>query len=262
MKKIIVIVLFLGVFSSLLVTNVLAQEGEAGKVTFSDLGSSEPAILVGNPFYRLKSLRWGVKKLFSNDFGLKKAILNEKAAEVKKVFSLNSRDESLSLKVLLEYQKIVMLYRLELANILKKGTLEDNRDVFAQILAHIRLFDEIEGTYLVNDAKVVLFDIQEQLVQSFELLVSKAIGLKNLDGVLNDLIGEDVIENVRYWEVLDSVYGFLDDEGLLSFMILNYSQDLQEKIKAEISFLDDEDRLGLENVLVDLVGTGRWVSSE
>ena len=86
-----------------------AQIVKNQEVTLKDLGVSDPGILPGNPFYFLKEWTRGVKQTFTFD-SIKKSevqlqIVNEQAAEIKKLKDLLPSSAKTLTKALDSYEK-------------------------------------------------------------------------------------------------------------------------------------------------------------
>src|SRR3989344_6012567 len=81
----------------------------AQTVTIADLGVEEPTLLPTNPFYFLKEFGRSVRQVFTfNPIAkakLELRIVNEKAAEVKKVQELRGEDEKGLAKAIRNYQE-------------------------------------------------------------------------------------------------------------------------------------------------------------
>ena len=66
MKKTLSTIGLVSIITTFLISPVFGANISTGGVSFDELGTSEPAILIGNPFYRLKDFRWGVVRFFTS----------------------------------------------------------------------------------------------------------------------------------------------------------------------------------------------------
>lgn len=262
MKKTLSIIGLVSIMTTFLISPVFGANISTGEVSFDELGTSEPAILIGNPFYRLKDFRWGVVRFFTSsadDLALKQSIFAEKAAEVKKVISLNSRKTEVVLEALNEYQSKATTYKIALLTLAKnREKIANANEALIQAIVHMRLIDEAMGSYYNGEIKTVLLDIESQLAQIVEVLAVKMVGIKNLS--FKGVEGKDLLSKIRDWETMDLIASFLEEDSSLSRVIKVYQKDCRRDILVEIGKMADSDRADFEEALENLTGTGRWIA--
>lgn len=179
--KFLFLILSLGL---LMGNNAFAQDDAAKivksqEVTTKDLGVSDPGMLPGNPFYFLKEWTREVKTSFSFN-SVEKAktqlqIVNERAAEIKKLKDLLPSSNKTFTKSLDNYQKSIDLLK-EKIDVLKDSSVAET-DIFLDQLAdsiikQIKLFSEIKDE--VGDKnKAKISELQEEIAQIVADIPSK-----------------------------------------------------------------------------------------
>jgi len=266
MKKTFISILTISLLGGFLFSSVLAAEDLVGEVSFSQLETEEPAILVGNPFYSFqKRFRLGVKRFFasdSQDISLKQQSLTETAAGVKKIFDLQSNNEELLLEALAEYQKEVTVYKLVIVNLVKGGEeLVDASGALVQALTHLQLSDDLSGGYFSSEVMAVLIDVQDQLTDVIDVLLVDMLGTRAGRGVLAEWSSESLTNQIRSWEVIDLVTDRLDAKDRLLKVLVGYNFGLEQKIEEQINALSEKALRKFESDLINLAGSHRWVES-
>lgn len=182
------------------------------EVTTKDLGVSDPGMLPGNPFYFLKE--WGreVKRTFSFNV-VKKAetqlqIVNERAAEIKKLKDLLPSGNKAFIKSLDNYQKSVDLLKERIESLTELSGSET--DVFLDQLAdsiikQIKLFSEIKDS--VGDKnKVKISELQEKITQIIADIPSKMETANDFKCRLEKVIknqSDSSLKEIAISEILD-----------------------------------------------------------
>ena len=163
---------------------VFAQEDavklvKSQEITTKDLGVSDPGMLPGNPFYFLKE--WGreVKKSFSFN-AVKKAetqlrIVNERAAEIKKLKDLLPSSAKTFTKALDNYDKSIDTLNDKIGSLKDLSGSDTNtflNQLADSVIKHIKLFSEIkDGSGDKNISKVS--GLQEKIAQIIADIPSK-----------------------------------------------------------------------------------------
>lgn len=141
------------------------------EVTVKDLGVSDPGMLPGNPFYFFKEWSREIKKSFSFN-AVEKAktqlqIVNERAAEIKKLKDLLPASNKTFIKSLDNYQKSIGNLKEKIGNL--KGPSSSETDIFLDQLAdsfikQTKLFSEMKDS--VGDKnKAKISKLQEEITQ-------------------------------------------------------------------------------------------------
>jgi uncharacterized protein DUF5667 len=172
--------LFLILISSMLLTGgVFAQEDVSQiiknqEVTLEDLGVSSAGILPSNPFYFLKEWTRGIKKTFAFS-AIKKAelqleIVNERAAEIKKLKELPLLDSKILTNALGTYKDGLDFLNKKIKDLnIEDGVINSRNDDFLNRLAgntikYIKLFSELkeEGS---DENNKLLSELQDKTVE-------------------------------------------------------------------------------------------------
>ena len=149
------------------------------EVTTKDLGVSDPGMLPGNPFYFLKEWSREVKTSFSFK-AVKKAetqlqIVNERAAEIKKLKDLLPSSAKTFTKALDNYDKSINTLNDRigaLKNLPGSDTNAFLNQLADSVIKHIKLFSEIkDGVGDKNTAKIS--GLQEKITQIIADIPSK-----------------------------------------------------------------------------------------
>lgn len=155
---------------------VLAQENvvriiKGQEVTIQDLGVSDPGMLPGNPFYFLKE--WGREVKTSLPYSsVKKAvvqlqIVNERAAEIKKLADLLPATNKAFVKSMDSYQKSIDVLNERIDSLKEFSSAETTvflNQLADSIMKQIKLFSEIKDQ--VGDKnKAKLSELQEKITQ-------------------------------------------------------------------------------------------------
>jgi hypothetical protein len=197
--------------------NVFAQEDavkivKSQEITTKDLGVSDPGMLPGNPFYFLKEWSREVKTSFSFK-AVKKAetqlqIVNERAAEIKKLKDLLPSSSKAFTKSLDNYQKGIDLLKERIENL--KGLSVSETNVFLDQLAdsiikQIKLFSEIKDE--VGDKnKAKISELQEKITQIIADIPSKMETANDFKCRLEKVIenqSDNSLKEITISEILD-----------------------------------------------------------
>jgi hypothetical protein len=155
-----------------------------GQITVEDLQASEPAILAGNPFYFLKGWSWQIKKAFSEniieELAISFQILNEKAAETKKITKIAPNSETSLAKALAEYQKAAYQYEISLKKVANLNSSQYSSEFLKfisssekQLITHLLLIDELKLITKQSQNQAILLDLAELIEKNLILIAQK-----------------------------------------------------------------------------------------
>ena len=146
-----------------------------GSITIEQLGVDEPAIVVSNPFYPIKSLMRDVSTSLNiskvSKVTARANTLNDKAAELLKIRTVAPANEKLLNRAINEYQTAVYQYGFALGRLSADGidgqvTLQLQKLVATTALAHLRLVDDLLASALPNGEQAVLVDVADRLADA------------------------------------------------------------------------------------------------
>lgn len=242
------LILALGTF---LVAGLALAQGDAVKivksqeVTAKDLGVSDPGMLPGNPFYFLKE--WGreVKTSFSFN-SVKKAetqlqIVNERAAEIKKLRDLLPSSNKTFAKSLDNYQKSVDLLKEKIDNLKELPGSETNvflNQLADSIIKQIKLFSEIkDGVGDKNKNKIS--ELQEKIIQIIADIPSKMETPNDFKCRLEKVIksqSDNSLKEITISEILDRLNEKMSKEARLE--LLKIKENLLIKFQGRLQSED------------------------
>ncbi|MEK7478509.1 MAG: DUF5667 domain-containing protein, partial [Patescibacteria group bacterium] len=252
---------------------ILAQEDaikivKSQEVTTKDLGVSDPGMLPGNPFYFLKE--WGREVKISFSFkAVKKAetqlqIVNERAAEIKKLKDLLPASNKSFVKSLDNYQKSIDLLNERIEDLsaplsgagsppearLAKGGASSGKgsssletDVFLNQLAdsiikQIKLFSEIkDGVGDKNKAKIS--ELQEKITQIIADIPSKMETANDFKCRLEKVIknqSDNSLKEITISEILDRFNEKMSKEARIE--LLKIKENLLIKFQSRLQSED------------------------
>ena len=230
--------------------SVLAQEDaikivKSQEVTTKDLGVSDPGMLPGNPFYFLKE--WGREVKISFSFkAVKKAetqlqIVNERAAEIKKLKDLLPASNKSFVKSLDNYQKSIDLLNERIEDL--KGVSVSETDVFLNQLAdsiikQIKLFSEIkDGSGDKNISKIS--GLQEKITQIIADIPSKMETANDFKCRLEKVIknqSDNSLKEITISEILDRFNEKMSKEARIE--LLKIKENLLIKFQSRLQSED------------------------
>jgi hypothetical protein len=231
------------------------------EVTLKDLGISDPGILPGNPFYFLKEWSRDVKSTLTFS-SVKKAevqlgIVNERAAEIKKLASLLPASSKSLTQALDNFDKSIDLLKEKIGDLEKKSASGSETDNFLNLLSdsiikQVKLFSELkDGVGDKNKQK--LSDLQGKAV---ELMAEIPLKIETpnefkcrLEKVINDQ-NDNSLKEITVSEVLDRLDEKIPQETKLE--LLKIKENLLIKFQAR---LESEDfSQALSEILTQLPG--------
>ncbi|MEK7462784.1 MAG: DUF5667 domain-containing protein [Patescibacteria group bacterium] len=244
------IFLILALGTLLTAGSVLAQEDaikivKSQEVTTKDLGVSDPGMLPGNPFYFLKE--WGREVKISFSFkAVKKAetqlqIVNERAAEIKKLKDLLPASNKSFVKSLDNYQKSIDLLNERIEDL--KGVSVSETDVFLNQLAdsiikQIKLFSEIkDGSGDKNISKIS--GLQEKITQIIADIPSKMETANDFKCRLEKVIknqSDNSLKEITISEILDRFNEKMSKEARIE--LLKIKENLLIKFQSRLQSED------------------------
>lgn len=215
------------------------------EVTTKDLGVSDPGMLPGNPFYFLKEWSREVKSSFSFK-AVKKAetqlqIVNERAAEIKKLKDLLPYSAKTFTKALDNYDKGIDVLRDKIESL--EGLSSSDTNVFLNQLAdsvikHIKLFSEMkEGVGDKNIAKIS--ELQEKITQIIADIPSKMETANDFKCRLEKVIKNQTnnsLKEITISEILDRFNEKLSKEARLE--LLKIKENLLIKFQSRLQSED------------------------
>ncbi len=215
------------------------------EVTTKDLGVSDPGMLPGNPFYFLKEWSREVKKSFSfNDIEKAKTqlqIVNERAAEIKKLKDLLPASNKTFTKSLDNYQKSIDILKDRIEGL--KGLSSSDTDVFLNQLAdsiikQIKLFSEIKNG--VGDKnKDKISELQEKIIQIMADIPSKMETVADFKCRLEKVIKnqtDNSLKEITISEILDRFNEKMSKEARLE--LLKIKENLLIKFQSRLQSED------------------------
>ncbi len=179
-----------------------------------DLGTESSGLLPSNPFYFLKEFGRGVHKFFIGN-PIRKAelelnILNEKAAELKKLQEITPDNMGALSRALANYQAAAEQYKIRLESLAGQGTNPNLDRLLTQLiergLKHQQLFDELraqfslEQTFLEN-----LGNVERALIEMLAVVAQRLDTPEKFRSRLESAVAEqgDVFQELRAAEFVD-----------------------------------------------------------
>jgi len=179
-----------------------------------DLGVESSGLLPSNPFYFLKEFGRGVRKFFVGNLvrkaELELGILNEKAAELKKLQEITPDNISALSRAVANYQSAVEQYKIRLESLAGQSMNPNLDRLLTQIversLKHQQLFNALriqfssEPKFLEN-----LDNAENALVEMLSVIVQRLDTPEKFHGRFESAIGEqkDVFKELKAAELAD-----------------------------------------------------------
>ncbi|MHB9019421.1 MAG: DUF5667 domain-containing protein [Minisyncoccota bacterium] len=248
--------------------NVFAQEDAVKivknqQITTKDLGVSDPGMLPGNPFYFLKEWSREVKTSLSFN-SVKKAetqlqIVNERAAEIKKLKDLLPSSNKTFIKSLSNYEKSIDQLNEKIENLKGLSTSETNvflNQLADSIIKQVKLFSEIKDT--VGDKnKAKISELQEKITQIMADIPSKMETANDFKCRLEKVIenqSDNSLKEITISEILDRFNEKMSKEARLE--LLKIKENLLIKFQSRLQSEDFSLALSeiMSEVSVDSVG--------
>ena len=263
MKKIFLLSLFsiAGIFYSV---SVFAQGSiielvKKQEITVSDLGVSNPGMLPGNPFYFLKE--WGreMKKNLAFD-SVKKAevqlqIVNERAAEIKKLKDLLPDSKKMFFRALENYDKSIDTLRERIGSLKNLSSSDTNlflNQLADSIIKHIKLFSEIKDG--VGDKNIEkISELQEKIIEILAEVPSTLETPSDFKCRLENVIksqGESLLKEITISEILDRFEEKISKETRLE--LLKIKENLLIKFQSKLQ--SEDFAFALAEILNELPG--------
>lgn len=215
------------------------------EVTLKDLEVSDPGMLPGNPFYFLKQWSREVKDTLTSN-SLKKAelqlsVVNEMAAEIKKIKELPSLNFKILTKALDSYGKNLDLLKQRVES-LDNSVYGHESDIFLNqlsdlIIKHVKLFSETkEGVDDKNKKK--LSDFQEKAMEIIASIPSRIETPSEFKCRLEKVIkgqNDGVLKEITIAEVLDRLDEKMSKEAKLELLKIkeNILIKFQSRLQSE-----------------------------
>jgi hypothetical protein len=125
---------------------------------FSGAVKTEPLILPTSPFYFLKEWRWSLMRSLTRDslsqISLELDILDEKAAELKKIDGLKNRDDVAVKRALENYRSVQESLKRRLENVSSIKTEKERdavvKELFARLSYHAKYFETLSQKYAAD----------------------------------------------------------------------------------------------------------------
>ena len=246
--------LFLILISSMLLTGVVFAQEDASQIIknqeikLEDLGVSSAGILPSNPFYFLKEWTRGIKKSFAFS-AIKKAelqleIVNERAAELKKLKEILSLDSKVLTSSLTLYKDSLDFLKEKIKNLNIEDSVVDSRnDSFLNRLSentikHIKLFSELKEDGDDENNKL-LSELQEKTVEIIAEVPERLETSSEFKNRLEEIIKNqknDTLKEVTIIEVLNQFGEKMSKETRLE--LFKIKEDLLIKFQSRLQSED------------------------
>ena len=226
-----------------------AAVAEAETVTTKDLGVENPGLLPTNPFYFLKEWGRGVRRVFTFNpvakAELELRIVNEKAAETKKVEETRPADVKAITQALRNYQEAQERLKTRFET-LKETSQNPNVDRLLDDLAdrtikHEKLFDELAKKFEGQaEVKSLIKGAKEKLEEAVSKAAEKDDPVKfaaKIEKVLVQAPGNE-LKHVRSVEILDRL--ILNAPAKTKSSVERLREEFSEKLAEDFEELSKE----------------------
>ncbi len=206
-----------------LAVSVAAPTAFLGAQTDAELGVSNTGLLPSNPFYFLKEWGRGFRKFITPSL-IKKSeveleVLNQKAAELKKLDEITAGDLKAVRRALASYQSslntlVGYLVSIDNGNLSAEVAFGLSEHLIPKAVIHYRLIENLALSFPTDETLLSEFENSRQdLIKVLAFAAEHVSGLDVFQNIFNEVITNfvDAFKELRAAEIADRLEDVLDD---------------------------------------------------